>query len=61
MSVHTSVFGGVTLTGKDASKFVKQVKNGKPKQAAKDTAARGKKMLAEYEANGFVTIRIKRR
>lgn len=61
MSVHSSVFGGVTLTGKEASKFVNQVKHGKPKQAAKDASVRGKKMLAEYNEKGFVTITLKSR
>lgn len=61
MSVHTSVFGGVTLTGKDAKKFDQQVTYGKPKKAARESVVRGNKMLAEYNDRGFVSILVKKK
>jgi len=61
MSVKTSTFGGVRLSGEEADKFVKQVTYGRPKQAAQDAAARGNKMVSEYTATGHVTIRARKR
>ena len=61
MSVHSSVFGGVTLTGKDAKKFEQQVTYGRPKKAANEAAARGRVMLAEYAENGSVAIVVRKK
>lgn len=44
------------LRGECAAKFVRQVKYGRPKKAAHEALERGRKMMAEYEANGFVKV-----
>lgn len=59
MAVHTSVFGGVRLSGEDAKKFSNQVTYGRPKRAATDALEKGKKLLKEYEKNGYATIKVK--
>ncbi|GAA4108966.1 hypothetical protein ACFFTN_01560 [Aminobacter aganoensis] len=59
MSIKSSAFGGVTLTGKDAKKFVAQVQKGKPNSAAAPAVARGVKMAKAYAATGVVKIRMK--
>ncbi len=61
MSVRTSIFGGVRLTGADAKKFSDQVTFGRPKKAAAEALSKGNKMLKEYEEKGFVTITLKNR
>ena len=61
MAVHTSVFGGVRLSGLDAKKFSDQVTYGRPKKAAAEALSKGNKMLKEYEEKGFVTINLKAR
>ena len=57
MSVSSSTFGAVHLTEKDARKFRDQVKYGRPKKAAVDACARGKKAAAEYVKQGFVALK----
>ena len=61
VSIYSTFFGGVTLTGKDAKKFESQVAHGRPNKAAKDAAMRGKTMLAEFQKKGFVTLSLKKR
>lgn len=61
MSVHTSIFGGVRLTGADAKKFSDHVTFGRPKKAASEALSKGNKMLKEYDKKGFVTIKLKSR
>lgn len=56
MSVKTSTFGGVRLSGKEAEKFTRQVKYGRPKKAAVESARRGKAMLSEFERTGQVIV-----
>ena len=56
MSVKTSTFGGIYLSGEDAKKFVTQVRHGRPKQAAKDAARQGKVMVDEFNSKGYVTL-----
>lgn len=57
MSVLTSTFGGVRLSGDDAKKFLRQVNYGKPKKAAQEAAKRGEEMLKEYNEKGYVVIK----
>ncbi len=61
MSVKTTVFGAVRLSGEDAQTFKKQVKNGRSTQAARATLERGSKLLSEYQKHGCVTVRAKKR
>ncbi len=56
MSVKTSTFGGVELTGQDASKFVRQFTYGRPKKEAVESAKRGKSLLKQYRNSGVVKI-----
>ncbi len=61
MSIKSSAFGRVTLSGSDAEKFKKQVSYGKPKPAAVKGVKRGVEMLREMQANnGRVSFKIKR-
>jgi len=56
MSVKTSTFGGVRLSGEEAEKFARQVKYGRPKQAAQESVRRGVVMLDEFEKTGQVIV-----
>jgi hypothetical protein len=58
--IKSSPFGGIHLTGKDADKFLDQLKNEQPSQEAHAALARGLEMLLEYEKNnGLVAIKLK--
>lgn len=57
MSVSSSTFGAVRLTKSDARKFRDQVTYGRPKQAAVDACARGKKAASDYVTNGFAVLK----
>ncbi len=59
MSVKSTTFGGVRLSGEDAKKFIHQVTHGRPKQAARDAYDRGKPLVSEYNGKGYATIRAK--
>lgn len=61
MAVHTSIFGGIRLSGEDAKKFSDQITYGRPKKAAVNALADGKKLLKEYDKKGFATISLKGR
>jgi hypothetical protein len=60
MSVVTSTFGGVRLTGDDAKKFRQQVTYGRPKKAAKETYARGSKLAKKFAKDGYVILKAAR-
>lgn len=60
MSIKSSAFGRVTLSGSDAEKFKKQVAHGKPKKAAVEGVKRGGELLREMQASGGrVVLKIK--
>lgn len=61
MSIQTSTFGGVRLSGKDADEFERVIKHGKPKKAAIESAKRGKALAKEYNAKGYVTVQARSR
>jgi len=46
--IKSSVFGSVTLSGEDARKFERQVRYGRPSQAAQDTLLLGDKLLKQF-------------
>jgi hypothetical protein len=51
------IFGGVTLTGKDAEAFIEQfVNNPKPNPLAQAALDRGMERLAEFQATGKITL-----
>lgn len=49
----------MTLYGKEAEKFERQVKYGRPKKAAYKSLEEGNKLLAEYLEKGYATITVK--
>lgn len=58
MSIKSSAFGGVTLTGEDAKKFINQVTYGRPKKEAVESLARGSNMAKEFAKEGKVSLRM---
>lgn len=59
MSVKTTVFGGVRLSGADAQAFRRQIVEQPAKAEAKDALLQGRRMLSEFQKNGFVKIALK--
>jgi len=59
MSVKSTVFGSIRLTGHDSEKFVNQVIHGRPKQAAKDAYAEGKSLAQQMRSKGYAEIKPK--
>jgi len=59
MSVKSTVFGSIRLTGRDSEKFVKQVTHGRPKQAAKDAYMEGKSLAKQMSTKGYAEIKSK--
>jgi hypothetical protein len=57
MSIQSSAFGSIRLTGRDSEKFVNQVVHGRPKQAAKDAYAAGKSLVKQMRNKGFAEIK----
>lgn len=57
MSVQSSPFGGITLTGEDAKAFSRQIRYGRPKRAARETFERGRRLVEEYNRLGYAVIR----
>lgn len=60
MAIKTTTFGGITLSGKDAEAFEHQVTYGRPSKAARESFARGKIIVKEYERKGYATIRTRK-
>lgn len=60
MAVHTSVFGGVRLNGKDAEAFRKQIDSDSPKQAAVNALKSGRAITKTLNEQGFVSVKTKR-
>ncbi len=59
MSIKSHAFGRVTLTGKDAEKFEAQVRHGRAKPAAIESAKRGSRMVRQLqEEGGSVTVKL---
>ncbi|EKD73101.1 MAG: hypothetical protein ACD_45C00462G0004 [uncultured bacterium] len=57
MAIKTSTFSGWRLSGKDADAFLEQVNNAKPNPLAQASLDRGRKLMAEYDQKGYVTLR----
>ena len=54
MSIQSSTFGGVLLSGEEAEQFIKQLRDDKLKQAAIDSLHQRPKWLKEYHEKGYV-------
>ena len=59
MSIKSSAFGGVTLTGDDAKKFVNQVTYGRQKSEATESLARGRELAKSFAKDGKVSFRLR--
>lgn len=59
MSVHSTTFGAVRLSGKEASKLRNQLVYGKPKSAARAMHKRASELHVEMATKGYVTVRRK--
>ena len=57
MSVKSTAFGAVRLTGEDAKKFRAQMTYGKPSKAAVESVAAGRKAAAHYAKHGYAPLR----
>ncbi|MBR9652319.1 hypothetical protein [Thalassovita aquimarina] len=61
MAITSHAFGRVTLTGDDAAKFKRQVKYGRPSEAAKQSVKSGLALAREMKAKGNVTLKLSRK
>jgi hypothetical protein len=59
MSIKSSTFGRVELTGDDARKFRRQVTYGRAKPAAKEAVARGVVLSQNLKESGSVRVKLK--
>lgn len=50
MAIHSTTFGRVELSGKDAERFQRHMTEDKPNPAAKASLARGREMLQRMAA-----------
>lgn len=58
MSIRSTTFGAVRLSGKEAQKSRDQVTHGKPKKAASATLAHGRESAAEFVRDGFAPLKL---
>lgn len=58
MSITSTAFGRVYLTGKDAEKFKSQVRYGRANTASRQAIAEGVKLSKQLNAKGHVTFRL---
>lgn len=59
MSVMTSTFGGLRLTGEDAANFRKAIESVRPNHAAAESLRLGRK-LAPNQHDGRIVIKVKK-
>jgi hypothetical protein len=59
MAIRSNAFGRTVLTDQDAKKFKSQATYGRPKEAAKESAKRGSKLLGQMKRHGSVTVKSK--
>ena len=59
MSVKTSIFGSLQLSGNDASQFVKQMQQAKSNPIAQKALDNGRELLRDFQASGRVAVRLK--
>jgi hypothetical protein len=58
MSISSTAFGRVLLTGKDADKFRSQVRYGRANTASKSAVSEGVKLAKQLSTNGSVTFKL---
>jgi hypothetical protein len=58
MGIKSTAFGRVVLTDADAKKFKDQVTYGRPKQAARESVARGVQLSRQLRESGSFTMKI---
>jgi len=56
MSIKSSPFGGVRLTGADAKKLDAQLTYGRPKTAAVESYVRGQKLVEQFVRRGYAAL-----
>lgn len=61
MAVHSTVFGGIKLSGDDAKAFKRQVDEAKPNPLAERAYREGRDLVEGYRTDGFVKITIDRK
>ncbi|MFO1083202.1 MAG: hypothetical protein U1E21_01445 [Reyranellaceae bacterium] len=61
MSITSTAFGRVYLTGKDAKKFKSQVRYGRASAASRDAVEAGVKLSKQLDAKGHVTFKLKQK
>jgi hypothetical protein len=59
MPVHSTLFGPTVVTGADAEAFMLEMKHGRGSKAAAESAANGRKLVAEFAKRGAVTIKLR--
>ena len=59
MTVFSTVLGPVTVSGDDARSFERKVALGRGIKGAADSVASGRKLVAAFVKNGFVTVELK--
>ncbi len=60
MAIISHTFGSVRLTQEDALKFTNQIRHGKPKAAARESAAAGSALAKQLRENGVLRIKVSR-
>lgn len=58
MSIQSNAFGRVVLTDADARKFQAQATYGRPKKAAKASAAQGAELSRELKRDGAIKLKL---
>jgi glycine cleavage system aminomethyltransferase T len=61
MTVRSSTFGSIRLTGKDARKFLAQITYGRQRKAAAATLRRGRPIAEALVRDGFAPLKLKAR
>jgi hypothetical protein len=56
MAIRSDTFGSVRLSGRDADRFVEQVRDGRTPKAAIEAVQRGKALVEAMRRDGQVTI-----
>jgi hypothetical protein len=56
MAIRSDTFGSVRLTGRDADRFVEQVRDGRPSTATVEAVQRGKALTEAMRRDGHVIL-----
>lgn len=58
MAVLSQEFGGIELSGQDATTFLRQIIDAKPSEQAQSNLARGRDLLAQLDRNGKAAVTV---